>query len=138
MDFGDLRRLKVSLGPISRFLMALVLGLFLVACEATTIGAVSISGVPAKIEIKENSPDGIIVYGMDVTINSEFMGTAKRIGKLPRTVMNAQVAFEPIKSKYGEIKIIQNINSSIAHVSVSFDVYVAGAFAGNVQMAKAF
>ena len=112
--------------------------LLVLGCEVTSTGAIAINGKPAQIEIKENAPDGIMLYGVDVSINSEFMGTAKRIGKTSGTGMNSKIAFEPLQSKYGEIRVVQNINGSLSQVGINFDVFVADAYAGNVQMSNAF
>lgn len=117
----------------SAFLVLLLMG-----CEATSTGSISINGKPTQIEIKENAPNGLMLYGLDVIINSEFMGTAKRIGKESGRLRNAKIAFEPIASKYGEIRVVQNINSSYSQVGINFDIFVAGAYAGNVQLSNAF
>ncbi|GEM_PF-2104723 len=120
-----------------RLLAAFIVSIFLIGCESTSVGAVSINGAPSKIEIKENSPDGMFVKGMDISINSEFVGMAKRIGLSSRSGLDSKIAFEPVQSKYGEIRIVQNVSSSLAGTIINFDVYVAGSYAGNVQMARA-
>lgn len=121
---------------ILQITFAITLVLSLAACESTSMGAISLNNEPAKIEIKENTPNGMIVEGMDITINSEFLGTARRIGNTRKAGMNSVTSFEPLQSRYGEIKISQNINGSMSGLAVSFDVFIAGKFAGNVQMSN--
>ena len=121
---------------LSKIILTVSLALFLLGCAVTSTGAISINGRPAKIEITENTPDGIMVQGMDISINSEFMGTAKRIGKTSGTLMNSKISFEPIQSKYGEIRVIQNITGSFSQAGVNFDVFIADEYAGNVQMSN--
>ncbi len=120
-----------------KVMIAIFFGLFLSGCESTSTGAVSIGGVPSKVQIRENAPSGVLVDGMDIIINNEFIGTAKRIGRTSASGMNSAVAFEPIPSKYGEVRIVQNIGGTITGVNINFDVFVAGSYAGNVQMASA-
>jgi hypothetical protein len=121
---------------VSKYTIAIFVALSLSACESTSMGAISLNNEPAKIEIKENVPNGMIVQGMDITINSDFIGTARRIGTNRKAGMNSVTSFEPLQSKYGEITISQNINGSMGGLAVSFDVFIDGNFAGNVQMSN--
>jgi len=118
---------------ISNYILAITTALSLAGCEVTTVGAISINDKPAKIEIKENV-NGMMVQGMDITVNSEFLGMARRVGNTRKTGMSSVTSFEPLQSKYGEIRIAQNADSSLANLGINFDVYIDGKFAGNVQM----
>ncbi len=118
-------------------LISVIFCVVLSGCEASSTGSVFIDGAPHKIELAENAPNGLLVEGIDVTINGEFLGTARRIGKMSGGALRSQVAFEPLQSRFGEIRIVQNIAGSAIGVNISFDVIVAGNFAGNVQLTTA-
>nr|WP_296430824.1 hypothetical protein [Roseovarius sp. BRH_c41] len=110
--------------------LAICTAIFLLGCEPiTSNGAIVINGRPASIEISENAPDGNKLLGLDVTINSEFIGTAKFVKEAPGTGSGSKISFGPIKSKYGEILLVRNLNGN----TVSHDVFIGGNYAGNVH-----
>jgi len=111
--------------------------LFLLSCAATSVGSIVLDQVPMKIEIKENSPGSIPMKGMDITINGEFIGTALMLNIERDGFSSLATSFSPVQSKFGEIKIVQNVSSSPFVLNVDFDVTVDGAYVGNVKQASA-
>lgn len=117
-----------------RIFLSWCFALTVAGCAVTSTGTVVIDGRANKVELVEHAPNGILLEGYDVYINSEFVGRAARLGNTNPLNRRTTVSFAPVQTEYGTVGLTQNINTALVGSEITFDITINGEYAGSVQM----